>query len=206
MGNTEKFDEMASNYDTVERTFIADISSTSIREVVNSESNVKHFRSGLDFGCGTGIVGLNLMDMFDKVYFVDTSLNMLEVVDAKLNKLGLDNSETLYLDLEKDDSLDINIKVDCIFMCQVLLHIKDYKPVLEKLKNLLNENGRLFIVDFDKNNNISSELVHNGFNQKDLCCAIKDMGFSKVESKNFYNGDKIFMNQDATMFVLSAEL
>ncbi len=202
MGNTEKFDNMASNYDSPERVHIANLSSNAINEAFNN----KHYETGLDFGCGSGLVGLNLINSFDKMFFLDTSLNMLEVVNEKIKNLNLDNSETVFLDLETADSLDFNIKVDCIFMCQVLLHIKDYIPVLEKLTKLLNPNGTLLIVDFDKNNNIDSDLVHNGFVQEDLCSNLKNMGFSNVNSKNFHTGDNIFMNQNATMFVLKAEL
>ncbi len=204
MGNTEKFDQMATKYDNAERTFIADISGAAIRDVLELDNT--QYKNALDFGCGTGIVGLNLRDMFDKVYFLDTSLNMLMVVNEKLKIMGIESAETLHLDLEQENHLDFEFKVDCIFMCQVLLHIKDYAPVLNKLKNMLNPNGVLLIVDFDKNPDISSDLVHNGFNQEELRKEIKSFGFKKVESKNFYTGENIFMNQTATMFVLKADL
>ncbi len=203
MGNTEKFDQMATKYDTAERVFIAEISASAVRDVLGVS---RKYTSALDFGCGTGVVGLSLIDLFDRVYFLDTSLNMLNVVDEKLKEIGVSNAETLHIDLEQDNNMDFDFKVDCIFMCQVLLHINDYVPVLDKLKNMLNPNGVLVIVDFDENTEIVSDLVHGGFNQFKLCESLKGLDFSKVESKNFHSGEKLFMNQDATMFVLKAEL
>ncbi len=201
MGNTEKFDQMATQYDTAERIFIADISANAIRGHLNSDD----YKTGLDFGCGTGIVGLNLIDMFDKIYFLDTSLNMLRVVNEKLEKMDIKNAKTLNLDLENGSNMTFDVKVDCVFMCQVLLHINDYVPVLDKIKKMLNPNGAIIITDFDENENVISELVHSGFNQVKLGDELKKIGFSKVESKNFYSGEKVFMNQDATIFVLKAE-
>ncbi len=202
MGNTEQFDNMASVYDTFERTNIANLSSLAVEEVLSGNT----YKSALDFGCGTGLVGINLHPQFEKIYFLDTSLNMLKVVEDKINELGLNKAETLHLDLETNDDMDLDIKVDCIFMCQVLLHIKDYVPVLSKLKELLNPKGSLVIVDFDKNIDISSDLVHNGFIQKQLAEEIKSLGFSAVESNTFHSGENIFMKQNATMFVLKADL
>ncbi len=202
MGNTEQFDRMANNYDSPERVNIANISSVAIKETFDKNQ----YRTAIDFGCGSGVVGLNLINDFEKVYFIDTSLNMLNVVDEKIKTLDIKNAETLFLNLEENDNINFDVKVDCIFMCQVLLHINDYVPVLEKLKNLLNPNGSLVIVDFDKNHNIDSDLVHNGFNQETLTTELKNLGFSNVESKNFYTGENLFMNQTATMFVLKADL
>ncbi len=202
MGNTEKFDNMASAYDTLERVNIANISTVAVKDVLCNKS----YKTALDFGCGTGLVGINLIKDFEKIFFLDTSLNMLQVVDEKIRLLNIDSAETLYLNLEENDTFELDIKVDCIFMCQVLLHINDYMPVLKKLSKLLNSMGSLIIVDFDKNPDIVSDLVHNGFNQTELAKEIKSLGFSSVESKNFHSGKNIFMNQDATMFVLKAEL
>ncbi len=202
MANTEKFDQMATQYDNADRVHVANIASTAIKEALTDKS----YKLGLDFGCGSGVVGLNLINNFDKVYFLDTSLNMLKVVDEKIKVMGVNNAETLLLDLEENTNINLDVKFDCIFMCQVLLHIPDHKLVIEKLKNLLSSNGTLVIVDFDKNLNIVSDLVHNGFNQDDLCKYIKSLGFSSVQSKNFYTKENLFMNQTATMFLLKADL
>lgn len=109
---------------------------------------------------------------------------------------------TLCFDIEKDSLVDL--KVDYIFMAQVLLHIKDVELVLSRLYEILNENGHLLIVDFDKNEKIISDMVHNGFNQSELSEIISKIGYKNIQCKTFYLGDKIFMGQDASMFILDA--
>lgn len=53
-------------------------------------------------------------------------------------------------------------------MTQVLLHIPDVEFVLSKLFDVLNKGGHLLIVDFNKNGNMVSDIVHNGFHQDEL--------------------------------------
>jgi len=89
-------------------------------------------------------------------------------------------------------------------MAQVLLHISDTNLILSRLFKLLKNDGHLIIVDFDKNEKIVSELVHNGFNQRELREMMIKIGFKNVQSKTFYNGKLIFMKQDASMFILEA--
>jgi hypothetical protein len=86
-----------------------------------------------------------------------------------------------------------------------LLHIKDVSGILSRLYDVLNEGGRLFIVDFDKNETIVSDMVHNGFAQRDLIDRVVAAGFVKAEASAFYRGRGIFMGKDATMFILEAQ-
>lgn len=199
MGNTEIFNSMASEYDTEERIHIAKIAADAIRESLNGADNKK----AIDFGCGTGLVGMHLLNDFKTVLFMDSSENMINQIKQKISEHNIQNADTLYYDVEKETSLDLH--VDYIFMAQVLLHIKDIKIVLERLFHILNVGGHLIIVDFDKNANVASDLVHNGFDQEELIKRMNQIGFSKNYAKTFYNGSKIFMNQDASLFILDAQ-
>jgi hypothetical protein len=57
MGNTDKFEMIANVYDTHERIQIANVSSDAIREYLVDPTG----KSAIDFGCGTVLVGLNLV-------------------------------------------------------------------------------------------------------------------------------------------------
>lgn len=197
MGNTEKFDMMANFYDTEERIAVTKICSQVMKEYIIEGKN----KTAIDFGSGTGLIGMNLLDEFKSILFLDTSQNMLDIVSNKLKEADIDNGSTLCFDFESSNS---DIKADYVFMAQVLIHIKEYKPVLEKLYDILNENGHLIIIDFDKNPNISSDLVHNGFDQEDLKEVLSKMGLKNISSKNFYSGKNMFMNQDADIFIMDA--
>lgn len=90
-------------------------------------------------------------------------------------------------------------------MAQVLLHIKDFLPVLSKLNDVLNPEGHLIIVDFNKNEDVVSDMVHNGFEQEELKSRMSHIGFKHIQSKTIYHGSKIFMGHDASLFVLDSQ-
>jgi ubiquinone/menaquinone biosynthesis C-methylase UbiE len=199
MGNTDKFDMVADIYDTPERIQITKILTDAIREhLVGTES--KH---AIDFGCGTGLVGMNLLNEFRSMLFLDTSQNMLKIIDKKISESNALNASTLCFDFEKEDKP--NLHADYIFMVQVLLHIDDIEMVLSKLYDVLNAGGHLLIVDFDKNDKVVSDMVHNGFEQEKLVEIMTKIGYKDIQSKTFYHGSKIFMGQDASMFILDSQ-
>lgn len=219
MGNTDKFDMIADRYDTPERIEIAKVSADAIRgylvdangatgatdaidaNVANAANgaNAKH---AIDFGCGTGLIGLNLLDDFGSMLFLDTSPNMIQRIRQKIAEFHLEHADTLCFDLEQEELPDL--RADYIVMAQVLLHIRDVEPVLAKLLAMLNDGGHVMIVDFDKNENVVSEIVHNGFHQAELAGLMARIGYQAIRSETFYAGSRIFMGQDASMFILDA--
>ncbi|MWV46255.1 methyltransferase [Paenibacillus sp. HJL G12] len=199
MGNTDKFEMIANIYDTPERIQIAKVSSDAIREyLIDTKS-----KNAIDFGCGTGLVGMNLLNDFNSVLFLDTSPNMVNQIKQKISDFNIQNADTLCFDFETEGLSDL--RADYIFMAQVLLHIDDVEFVLSRLFDVLNEGGHLLIVDFNKNENIVSDIVHNGFHQEELTDIMKKIGYGHIQSKTCYTGSKIFMGQDASMFILDAQ-
>jgi len=199
MGNTEKFEMIADKYDTPERIQIAKVSSNAIREyVVDAKS-----KSAIDFGCGTGLVGMNLLNDFSSMLFLDTSQNMIHQIEHKISSSNIQNAATLCFDFEKDHLSDL--QADYIFMTQVLLHINDIELILSRLYETLNEHGHLLIVDYNKNEKVTSDMVHNGFDQTELAAVMTKIGYREIQSKTFYTGSKIFMGQDASLFVLDSQ-
>ena len=199
MGNTDKFEMIANMYDTPERVQIAKVSSDAIREyLVDAKS-----KNAIDFGCGTGLVGMNLLNDFNSMLFLDTSQNMINQVKQKISDLNLQNVDTFCFDFEKEGKSDLH--ADYIFMAQVLLHINDVELVLSRLYEVLKESGHLLIVDFNKNEKIVSDMVHNGFDQVKLTDIMKKIGYRDIQSKTFYTGSKIFMGHDASLFILDSQ-
>ena len=145
MGNTDKFEMMANSYDTEERVLIAKVSSDAISEYIIDVENKK----AIDFGCGTGLVGMKFLKDFESILFLDTSQNMINQIEKKISHFDIQNANTLCFDFEKDGNTDLH--ADFIFMAQVLLHIKDTELILSRLYDVLNVGGHLVIVDFVKN-------------------------------------------------------
>ncbi|RCX17181.1 methyltransferase family protein [Anaerobacterium chartisolvens] len=199
MGNTDKFEMIANSYDTSERIQIAKVSSDAIGEyLVDAKS-----KNAIDFGSGTGLVGMDLLNNFNYILFLDASQNMINQVQKKISDSNIRSAATLCFDFEKDSLSDLH--ADYIFMAQVLLHIKDVELVLLRLYEVLNEGGHLLIVDFNKNEQIASDVVHNGFEQIELADIMAKIGYRNIQSKTFYTGSKIFMGHDASMFILDSQ-
>lgn len=199
MGNTDKFEIIANIYDTSERIQIAKVASDAIREYLVDANN----KNAIDFGCGTGLVGMNLLNDFNSMLFLDTSQNMINQIKQKISNSNIQNAATLCFDFEKDSLSDLH--ADYIFMAQVLLHINDVELVLSRLYDVLNVGGHLLIVDFNRNEEIVSDMVHNGFDQVKLTDIMTKIGFRDIQSKTFYSGSKIFMGHDASMFILDSQ-
>lgn len=199
MANTDKFEMIANMYDTPARIHIAKVSSDAIRKYVVDAQG----KTAIDFGCGTGLVGLNLVNDFHSMLFLDTSQNMINQVKQKISDLNIKNADTLVFDFEKEGLT--NVQADYIIMAQVLLHIPDFELVLSRLFDVLNDGGHLLIVDFNKNENIASDFVHNGFDQEELTDIMTAIGYRNIQFQTFYTGSKIFMGQNASMFILDSQ-
>lgn len=188
------FEQMAKRYDTEERMGLAKVIVKQVRpELLNSKS-----KSLIDYGSGTGLVSLECSDLVDSILLVDSSEQMLEVAKAKITHKGITNAKVLFSDFTQETP---GLKADIVLLSLVLLHIPDTHKILQELFNILNDDGKLIIIDFDKNEKISHPKVHNGFLHEELKSKLSEVGFQSTEIKTFFHGNRIFMNQDASMFI-----
>jgi len=191
------FEQMAKRYDTEERIELAKVIVNEVRpELRNSKS-----KSLIDYGSGTGLITLELSDFVASILLVDSSKQMLEIAKAKILHKGITNSKVLCSDFTQETP---ELKADIVLLSLVLLHIPDTKTILQKLFNILNNGGKLIIIDFDKNDKIYHPKVHNGFSHEVLKKSLSEVGFKSTEIKTFYHGNHVFMNQDASMFISSS--
>jgi len=135
--------------------------------------------------------------------FLDTSQNMINQIKQKVAASNIQKVDFLCFDFEKEALLDLH--TDYVFMAQVLLHIQDVELVLSRLYDVLSAGGHLLIVDFNKNEKVVSDMVHNGFEQEKLTDLMAKIGYRDIQSKTIYNGSQIFMGQDASMFILDSQ-
>ncbi len=191
------FEQLAKKYDTEERIQLANIIVKEIREELQNN----HSKSLIDYGSGTGLIGLELADLVNFILLVDSSEQMLEIANAKISSREIANSKVLHADFTKEIPA---LKSDIVVMSLVLLHIPETERILQALFNILNDGGKLFIVDFDKNDNVSHPKIHNGFSHEELKRKLSKVGFTSTVTRTFYHGEKIFAKQDASMFISSS--
>lgn len=191
---TNHFEQMAKRYDSEDKMELANIITKEVKtELQNSKS-----KSLLDYGGGTGLVSLQLTNYVDSILLVDSSEQMLNIADMKIEEQHINNVKVLQADFTEKSP---DLKVDIILMSLVLLHIPDTDKILKELFNTLHDDGKLIIVDFDKNSKVSHSKIHSGFAHDEIKRKLLEVGFTSTNIKTFHHGERIFANQDASMFI-----
>ena len=116
-------------------------------EAIVREAAVTPEMDVLDYGCGTGLLGLFLLDHAASVTGADNSPGMLDVLRGKIAADGLEAMSVLLLDLERDAVPDR--RFDLVVVGMALHHIADVDRVLRAFHTMLRPGGTLCIADLD---------------------------------------------------------
>lgn len=199
------FDAAARDWETEKRR----IRALAVADKIRSHIKDTGAKIALEYGCGTGLVGFSLIDMFETLYFCDSSRGMIEQVGQKLSEMGLTTERAICLDLMTSELPDI--KVDCIFLSLALHHIKDTHGILSRFYALLNESGHLIVVDLDAEDGSFHEDFagfdgHNGYDQSELCGMAREVGFKDIAIETFFRDIKKGREKDTpySLFILDA--
>ncbi|MCE7782080.1 class I SAM-dependent methyltransferase [Staphylococcus xylosus] len=195
--NKDRFDQIAQKYDDPERIHLAHI----ITQAITQQIKDTNYQTLLDYGGGTGLVTLNIAEYFEAVTLMDASSQMVDIFEHKVSDLNQTSINTLVGDVLLDDTILNHKNYDVIVLSLVLLHSGNYQLLLQKLYNHLNSGGMMILVDFDKNENIYHPKVYNGFEQMDIIHVFNELGLRNPQINTFYSGEKIFMKQDASLFI-----
>ena len=118
----------------------------------------------LEFGCGTGLVGINIAPYVKDLKGIDTSAKMVEKFNEKAKKLNL-NAKACQKDI-----FEINESFDVVISSMTLHHIKNLNALNEKLKSITN---RVFLADLVKEDGTfhtrgNDDVEHFGFDMDEL--------------------------------------
>lgn len=188
------FETIAKKYDSTERIELANIITHKVKEELVQAKD----KTFIDYGSGTGLIGLQVASSVKTAILIDSSENMIEIINNKIEANKLGNVQTLVADFTRST---LDVKADIVLVSLVLLHIPDTKTILERLYETLNTDGKLIIIDFDKNPNVYHPKVHNGFVANELKSLLANTGFKSTTIQQFYHGRNIFIKQDATLFI-----
>jgi len=200
-----EFDSKARQYDSnplhLQR---AESVAEKIKKLLPSSKGLK----ALDFGAGTGTLSLLLSDWFSEIIMMDTSSEMVNVMNEKVEESRMQNLKPLFFDFENNDFN--NGKVDFVFTQMVMHHVVDIENILTKFFNILNEGGFFVIADlYSEDGSFHGDgfIGHNGFEVEKLKALLKKAGFSKCYHEDCFVvkkpvGDEI---KDFPMFILISE-
>lgn len=176
------FNAQANHWDTDRRKQRAKQISALIREKLQFTGD----EVLLDYGCGTGLISFNLSQGVGTVVGYDSSLQMLEVFNSKIdsNKILSTNSLESY-----------NNHFDCVVSSMVFHHIMNLDEALDDVYRIMKVDGKLLIVDLDLDDGSfhRDELDfkgHNGFERNQFKSLVESHGFACIELETALRDNK----------------
>ena len=177
-------------------------------EKIKSKISLDKDMRVLDFGCGTGLNGLELINTVKTVAFLDISDGMISQLQTRLNQLNATNYE-IYNKLI-DEIGDVE-PFDVIMTTLTFHHTADVEGTVRSFFKLLKSGGKVFVVDLFKcegksHSEHKTMPHHDGFETDELKKIFGDAGFSRCDVESY--GFKKFprdLTKDFEMFFLTAE-
>jgi len=179
---TTMFDTKAATWgDKPRRVKLARDVARAIRDTVNVTPGM----DVLDFGCGTGLLALQFQPLVRSVTGIDSSAGMLAILEEKVRSQHLTNVTTRCIDLEHGDRFEG--QYDLVMSSMTFHHIRDVRPILEILLQVLKPGGTLAIADLDCDNgkfhDTPDGVFHNGFDRCILKNHFEEAGFTHVRNR-----------------------
>jgi len=142
----------------------------------------------LEFGCGTGLVGLRYAEKAASLDMVDASPAMLDVLRAK------DEAQVSHVIVHEgtlsmlDNQSFTPGSVDWIISNMALHHVEDIPALIKELHRLIKPGGRVTIGDLETEPgtfHAPEAVPHNGFDPHELSRLFKQGGFHLNKTHTF---------------------
>lgn len=157
-------------------------------------------RRVLEYGAGTGLLGLALQPLAAEVTLADVSREMLAVADEKIASRGVQNVRTVLLDLTSAPPPEQRFDLVCTLM--TLHHVPDTDAILRAFHDVLSGGGTVCIADLDREDGSfhgPGFSGHAGFDREELRGRLERSGFADVrfetvheERKDTASGPRVF--------------
>jgi SAM-dependent methyltransferase len=151
-----------------------------VAEAIRAATPLKPATRVLEYGCGTGLLGLALAPWVGRVTLADSSDGMLEVLGRKLAGGAAANARALKLDLEREPLPPERYELVCSLL--TLHHVRDLDRVLPLLREALVPGGTLCVADLDAEDGSfhgPGAGVHHGFDRTALGARLRAAGFGE---------------------------
>lgn len=138
----------------------------------------------MDYGCGTGLMGLQLRPYIGSLTGADSSPAMLEVLAGKIRAQGLANVQTQFVDFER--GAHATGTYDLIVSSMVTHHVPDTAALFEEWRRLLKPHGQIAFADLDSEDGSfhgdNTGVFHLGFDRGRLRELLLAAGFVDVRA------------------------
>ena len=178
--NRARFDAIAAQWD--ESPMRANMAKTIADAIVAAVPVAPHWHA-LEYGCGTGLVGLRVLPHVGQLLETDLSPGMLAVLSEKAQAAGLKNISTQVLDLTSTSPPPE--RFDLIFSSMALHHIPDVAALVRAFHAMLVPGGWIALADLDVEDGSFHApevpgVAHHGFERKVVEEWLRAAGFTSI--------------------------
>lgn len=156
---------------------------SSVADTIKADVVITEEMEVLDFGCGTGLITLQIQPLVKMITGADSSQGMLDILASKIENLELKNVRIVYM--ENGNFERLKGKYDLIVSSMTLHHIKDTAPLIIKFNEILKPGGILCIADLDPDDGLfhsdNTGVFHYGFEREKLKGEFERAGFTDVK-------------------------
>ncbi|MEI7432094.1 MAG: class I SAM-dependent methyltransferase [Betaproteobacteria bacterium] len=201
--SSEYFDQRAKTWDEDPmKTARAEAVAAGMRSLAPLASHM----SGLEYGCGTGLLSFALQPHLQQITLADSSPGMLNVLQQKIEAQHISNMRPVKLDLTSDPLP--SERYDLIYSLMTFHHIPDTDKILRDLYALLTGPGYLCIADLDSEDGSFHGLDfsgHKGFDREELAQQAKNVGFRNIRFSSVFTITKGTPARKYPVFLMVAE-
>jgi ubiquinone/menaquinone biosynthesis C-methylase UbiE len=156
----------------------------------------------LDYGCGTGLLAMQLQPHVHSVCGADSSPAMVAVLQDKIATLKPGNVSTQLVDFERGAHASGNY--DLIVSSMVTHHVPDTAALFKEWKRLLKPHGQIAFADLDTEDGAfhgdNTGVFHLGFDRIELRKLLLAAGFAEVRDSTATSVRKELEGQGAREF------
>ena len=178
MSGNEHFDQAAATWDLADRRVAL---AHAVAQAIAARVPLTKMQSVLDFGCGTGLVTLELGPRVGSITGADTSPIMLKTLAGKAKTLGI---PVKTLELDSTGSDDLGGPYDLIVSSMTLHHVADVPALFRQFARHLRPAGQVALADLDEEDGSFHEAAvsihHRGFPRERIQAWLLDAGFQEI--------------------------
>lgn len=199
--DTNYFDEAAATWDAEPRRIEL---TSAVGEAILRHVQPTCDMDVLDYGCGTGLLGLFLLPHVHSVTGADNSPGMLKVLEDKISVSGVQHMRTRQLDLGRDPIPELQYHL--IVANMVLHHVEQPQTLLAAFHEMLLPGGCLAVADLDAEPGlfhgpeVAASVYHHGFDRNALKDRLYRAGFVNVKDVTAHVVRKPIANSEIQEF------
>lgn len=148
-------------------------------DTVISSMNLKGTETIADVGAGSGYFSFRFASKLPKgkVIAIDIEPEMIRHIHHKAMSADIKNIEVV---LASEDDPKISAKVDIVFICDVLHHLKNRAEWLDKLSSKIKKGVKLILIEFKEGNLPEGPPEKIKISGKEMLALVTKAGFTLI--------------------------